>query len=400
VQRELTFLEKGKVPGSYRTALHLAASSGELATVRTLLARGALVDLGQNARKTNQSPLTAACELGHLEVARCLLDHGADPNARTDVNRFGGQRLWTPLMEAAKSGRQELIELLLERGAELGFVDEVGWGPARAALKDANEAGWEEAEALGRWLLSKGAVLTEHTKRQLEELETFRADRATAAARRTSRRRPNGHEFFVIAPKPNEHAFAVDEPSFPAIRSYEYADATPLLARFPKRATVRIGVRLTPKAFAKRLAKGVLTDFLLSSGEPFVTRRVAELLTSLGEKHFEFLPIELKGPEDALVSKDYGILHCLGGQLCIDLEESSGVVFDAFEPSRVSSIDSLVLDRANLDDDALFFRAKAMPSVFFIRDDVKAAFEQHQVSGYHLVRAEGFDSVSSFFHPL
>ncbi|WP_369324001.1 ankyrin repeat domain-containing protein [Leisingera aquaemixtae] len=48
---------------------------------------------------------------GHEEAARILLEYGADPNADT--------ALGTPLMVAAGRDRTELIELLLDHGADL-----------------------------------------------------------------------------------------------------------------------------------------------------------------------------------------------------------------------------------------------------------------------------------------
>ncbi|MGH9731018.1 MAG: ankyrin repeat domain-containing protein, partial [Candidatus Acidiferrales bacterium] len=56
------------------------------------------------------SPLHEAAAGGKLEIARLLLDHGADPNARTD----DGQ---TPLSMAESKGQTEPATLLRQRGA-------------------------------------------------------------------------------------------------------------------------------------------------------------------------------------------------------------------------------------------------------------------------------------------
>jgi ankyrin repeat protein len=72
-----------------------------------------------------------------VEMARLLLDHGADPNAKVD----GGHE-HTPLGNAvhhfADSGRKELAEFLIENGAEVDIVVAAGLGDidqVRAFLK-------------------------------------------------------------------------------------------------------------------------------------------------------------------------------------------------------------------------------------------------------------------------
>lgn len=56
------------------------------------------------------TPLQQACHIGHLELARFLLDHGADKDF---TQRKDG---YTPLMFAAISARADVVRLLLERG--------------------------------------------------------------------------------------------------------------------------------------------------------------------------------------------------------------------------------------------------------------------------------------------
>ncbi len=65
-------------------------------------------------------PLGLACFFGHLDAARVLLDHGADPNT---LGR--NEHIQTNALHAAAAGenkdeatRYELCALLLERGAD------------------------------------------------------------------------------------------------------------------------------------------------------------------------------------------------------------------------------------------------------------------------------------------
>jgi ankyrin repeat protein len=92
------------------TPLHLAAFFGHPELAKALLNRGADVD----ARSTNMmknTPLHAAVAGCKADVIRVLVDRGANVNAR----QHGG---WTPLHGAAQSGDREIVELLLAHGAD------------------------------------------------------------------------------------------------------------------------------------------------------------------------------------------------------------------------------------------------------------------------------------------
>ncbi len=111
--RELLLLEAGFVdlwsPDGF-TAVHLAAFFGREEVVALLLQRGADPDPeARNALRVR--PLHSAAAGNHTGIARLLLDHGADANAR----QAGG---FTALHAAAQNGNEELYALLVERGAD------------------------------------------------------------------------------------------------------------------------------------------------------------------------------------------------------------------------------------------------------------------------------------------
>jgi ankyrin repeat protein len=93
--------------------LGLACFFGHLEAARLLVERGAQVNSASRNEMTVM-PLHSACATGdadmRYELAKLLLEHGADPNARQ-------QDKYTPLMEADQHGDSRLRELLVEHGA-------------------------------------------------------------------------------------------------------------------------------------------------------------------------------------------------------------------------------------------------------------------------------------------
>ena len=142
-----------------KTPLGLAVEEGKTGCVRVLLERGAA---------TNDPHLNRAVKLGHLDIARLLLEAGSDPDGPGNTNPLAtaasegdprmvalllasgaaveGTRWPTPLARAASAGHAGVVEILLEHGASLG-----GGSPA---LHAAVKAGRDE---VARILIDAGA---------------------------------------------------------------------------------------------------------------------------------------------------------------------------------------------------------------------------------------------------
>jgi hypothetical protein len=90
-----------------------AAKSGNVARVSELLAEDPTF---LHARDTDGStPLHHAAWKGHAEVARVLLDAGADHSLENENPHWGG----TPLHAAAHGNQKAVAELLIARGADI-----------------------------------------------------------------------------------------------------------------------------------------------------------------------------------------------------------------------------------------------------------------------------------------
>jgi hypothetical protein len=117
-------------------AMRMAAVLDEHDSVRALIRQGAKVDLPVaaalglvtefNSLLKTSTPedrhlaLAVAAQFGHADIVRTLLDAGEDPNR---YNPPGGHSHGTPLHQAAGSGHQAVVHLLVERGARLDLKD-------------------------------------------------------------------------------------------------------------------------------------------------------------------------------------------------------------------------------------------------------------------------------------
>jgi ankyrin repeat protein len=128
------------------TTLHYAALWGLHPIVESLVIKHPQ-DVHSHGSPKGCTPLHFASDMGHVEVARFLLEHGADVTA---LNMQGE----TPLHLASKWGRVEVADLLIERGADVTLKDDSGSTPLHAATTLGGNA------EIARLLIERGADVT------------------------------------------------------------------------------------------------------------------------------------------------------------------------------------------------------------------------------------------------
>lgn len=142
----------------------------DAAALRRLLARGMKPDFNFNEaaprQRSGESPLTMAIGRGHLEIARILLDAGADANRRDDFHQ-------SP-MDRARSA--EAVKLLLAHGADINAFDRRGMSALELAIE-------RRDPETAQMLVAHGARLD--VPRSGPDMFTKAAERGDAAAIRT-----------------------------------------------------------------------------------------------------------------------------------------------------------------------------------------------------------------------
>jgi uncharacterized protein len=216
-------LKAGADPNGVPTGtpvLMTAARTGNVDTVKSLLAHGAEVNAKETAR--GQTALMWAVAEKHPEVARVLIDHGADVHLHSTSG-------FTPLLFAAQQGDMDSARMLFEAGANVNeAAPEEG-----SALIVATHSG---QEALALFLLEKGADpnatdaygITALHYAMLKGLARVSGVRPISGAGYLYR--PNMPELVkaLLAHGANPNARVVKFPPMPNTRMFKAIDLTPV----------------------------------------------------------------------------------------------------------------------------------------------------------------------------
>jgi|GEM_PF-1969928 len=153
-----------------------AVVDGDLATVKQMLAQDASLanrdcrPINKQDHHTEGLPLVQACQDGHYEIVKLLLDHEADidaPSPTGDLHQYGA-----PIFNAFENRNYDLVKLLLERGAS---VDTHPHGAAclmDSALRRATEEGKKYAAEIAQTIRRSfdGYLLPEESQKRTPEV--------------------------------------------------------------------------------------------------------------------------------------------------------------------------------------------------------------------------------------
>jgi len=127
-------------------AFYKAVKDGNLAQVQSLLKEQP--DLVHARDDSKSTPLHYAAWKGEAEIIEVLLDAGADIQAHNENDHWGT----TPLHAAAHGNRKQATEVLIRRGADVNAVRATGKGTPLDETKVHN------ATAVAKLLRAAGAT--------------------------------------------------------------------------------------------------------------------------------------------------------------------------------------------------------------------------------------------------
>ena len=131
--RELKLEYKGERDGDKVLGQLVVDGDEDMATYYALRSEARDTDIfvvgDDNAHNSYNSTLNEASFVGYLEVAKCLLERGAEVNK-------ADSRGWTPLYCASREGHLEVVKTLLAAGAEVDKADNLGRTPLYRASQN------------------------------------------------------------------------------------------------------------------------------------------------------------------------------------------------------------------------------------------------------------------------
>jgi len=122
--------------------LHDAISRDDVTLIRQLTTptsgsgSGGLLDFDVDETHRGVTALMATAHRGSVDLARCLLDAGADPNR---CDRASGD---TALHAAARYGHADVVRVLLDAGADAEVTDSDGATALGAAARVCSNTPW------------------------------------------------------------------------------------------------------------------------------------------------------------------------------------------------------------------------------------------------------------------
>jgi hypothetical protein len=112
-----------------------------------------------------------------------------------------------------------------------------------------------------------------------------------------------------------------------------------------------------------------------------VSARMKALLEEHATVEIEFLRFTLLDHGGQVARDDCYLANVLGTVDCVDMERSEGTVGETRKGVRFERLTKLYLREDAIDTQRNIFRITPMPAVIVVREDLKAALEEAQITG-------------------
>ncbi|KAF5553500.1 serine threonine kinase [Fusarium napiforme] len=143
------------------TLLQIAACKNDLVMARALVDLGA--DLNAHGNTHGWAPLLLSCHCGHFDIAKLLIDNGADPTIRETLH--GATILHSLTQFSKREHCEEIFDIALSAGLDINVQMKNGATPLHATF-----AAWDYSQGVAtELLLEYGADPT----RQVQEWDGF-----------------------------------------------------------------------------------------------------------------------------------------------------------------------------------------------------------------------------------
>ncbi|KAK0701422.1 ankyrin repeat-containing domain protein [Apiosordaria backusii] len=135
--------------------LQMLATHGQVKNMEILLREGVVEIDDTDIQGT--TALQEAIASWHIDAARLLLEHGANPNVIDTLKR-------TSLHLACRRGATEIAKLLIDHGCDVNIVDVHGWTPFFIALLGRNEGNHKTSSLILEALVQREIPLADINK--------------------------------------------------------------------------------------------------------------------------------------------------------------------------------------------------------------------------------------------
>ena len=132
---DLETLDKTTKVNNYRNIIKFYIENNKQEELKTILKntdrKKFLIEALNTVDKNGETLLFEACKQGNIEIVELLVENGADISATNNSNE-------TPLFEACRQGNIEIVELLVKNGADISVINNNNETPLFEACRQQN----------------------------------------------------------------------------------------------------------------------------------------------------------------------------------------------------------------------------------------------------------------------